>query len=113
VTAQLAIGGSDTDQSGIAAICRAVASAPDDSGDALRDAFGGPAHDALHEFAAQVQERDRSVAGELLRAKQQIEAALTDPDGDLDPGPALPAAIRRASATMDIAAPPDCTLEPS
>ena len=113
VTAQLAIGSSDTDQSGVAAICRAVASAPDDRGDALRDAFAGPAHDALHDLAAQVQERDRSVAGELLRAKQQIEAALTDPDGDLDPGPALPAAIRRASATMDIAAPPDCTLEPS
>jgi hypothetical protein len=113
VTAQLAIGGSDTDQSGIAAICRGVTSAPDDSGEALRDAFAGPAHDSLHDLAAQVQERDRSVAGDLLRAKQQIEAALTDADGDVDPGPALPAAIRRASATMDIAAPQDCTLEPS
>ena len=41
VTAQLAIGGSDTDQSGIAAICRGVTSAPDDSGEALRDAFAG------------------------------------------------------------------------
>jgi hypothetical protein len=113
LTAQLALGGPDTDQSGIATICRAVASAPADRGEALRDAFAGPAHDALHELAAQVQERDRSVAGELLRAKQQIEATLTSPDQDLDPGPALPAAIRRASATMDVAAPQDCTLEPS
>lgn len=113
VTAQLAIGGSDSDRSGVAAICRAVASAPDDGGDALRDAFGGPAHDALHELAGQVQERDRSAAGELLRAKQRIEASLNDPDSELDPGPALPAAIRRASAALDVAAPQDCTLEPS
>lgn len=114
ITAQLATGGADRDdRSGIAAICRAIASAPDDDGEALRDAFAGPAHDALHDLAARTEATDRSVAGELLRAKQQIEASLTDPDAELDPGPALPAAIRRASATVDIAAPEDCTLEPS
>lgn len=114
VAAELAIGGPDNDdQSGIATICRAVASAPDDGGTALRDAFGGPAHDDLHELAARTEATDRAVAGDLLRAKQQIEASLTDPDAALDPGAALPTAIRRATATLDIPAPDDCTLEPT
>ncbi len=114
VTAELAIGGPDSDdQSGIATICRAVASAPNDGGDALRDAFGGPAHDDLHDLAARTETADRAVAGELLRAKQRIEASLTDPDAKLDVGTALPDAIRGASATLNIAAPEECTLEPS
>lgn len=105
-------GGAD-DASGLGEICRAVDAAPTDDGVSLRAAFAGPPHDALHELAARLESADRSAAGDLLRAKQRIEAALSDPDTELEPGSELALEIRRATDLLDEPVPDACTLEPS
>ena len=52
--------------------------------DEFRELFEGPAHQALHDLADDLQEADlRPVAGDLLEAKQAVEAALAaDPVPD-------------------------------
>ena len=105
-------GGAD-DPSGLGEICRAVDAASTDSGVSLRTAFAGPPHDALHELAARLESEDRSAAGDLLRAKQKIEAALSDPATELDLDPDLRQEIRRATDLLDEPIPDACTLERS
>lgn len=105
--------GDTNDASGLGEICRAVAAVSTDNGVSLRSAFAGPPHDALHELAARLETEDRSAAGELLRSKQRIEAALSNPDTELDPDPDLVRQIRRAADRLDEPVPDPCTLEPS
>jgi hypothetical protein len=59
--------------------------------DAARAAFFGRAHGPLHTLAKAVQVSDRRAAGELLRAKQAVEADFGDPAADA----ALEADLRR------------------
>lgn len=52
--------------------------------DEFRELFDGPAHQALHDLAEDLQSSDlRPVAGDVLEAKQAVEAALAaDPVPD-------------------------------
>jgi hypothetical protein len=64
------------------ALCAARARAPEPQG--ARAAFFGRAHEPLHTLARAVQATDRRAAGELLRAKQAVEADLGGPAGGGD-----------------------------
>jgi hypothetical protein len=44
--------------------------------DEARQVFQDQSHAYLHQLAAELQEQDRSLAAELLEAKQQVERAL-------------------------------------
>ena len=44
--------------------------------DEARRVFQDQSHAYLHQLAAELQERDRSLAAELLEAKQQVERAF-------------------------------------
>ena len=65
-------------------LCDAVAEAAGGDAAAARAAFFDGAHQPLHELAAETAERDRAVAARLLEAKQAVEAALDDTNGDLE-----------------------------
>jgi hypothetical protein len=64
-------------------LCAAERQALEDR-EAARAAFFGRAHEPLHTLAKAVQPTDRRAAGELLRAKQAVEADLGDPAGRRD-----------------------------
>ena len=74
----------------VAAVCAAGARAPEDR-EAARTAFFGRAHGPLHTLAKAVQVTNRRAAGELLRAKQAVEAGFGGPAGS----GALEADLRR------------------
>lgn len=74
----------------VEAVCVAGARAPEDR-EAARAAFFGRAHGSLHTLAKAVQVTDRRAAGELLRAKQAVEADFGGPAG----GGVLEADLRR------------------
>ncbi|MGH9001161.1 MAG: hypothetical protein ACRDY7_17420 [Acidimicrobiia bacterium] len=52
--------------------------------EASRSAFLGRAHDPIHTLARAVQVTDRAAAGELLRAKQAVEADFGEAAGGGD-----------------------------
>jgi len=66
-------------------LCAARGRAPEDR-EAARAAFFGRVHEPIHTLAKAVQVTDRQAAGQLLRAKQAVEADFGDPagGGDLD-----------------------------
>jgi len=104
----------DADRDGAAAglgqLCAALERAtPEDVSD-VRLAFEGPPHDALHAFAGRTQDEDRTSAGELLRAKQRIEANLGSTPSELHPllEPLTAAIVNAAAATGDVL-PDSCT----
>lgn len=54
--------------------------------EAARSAFFGRAHEPIHTLAKAVLVTDRRAAGELLRAKQAVEAGFAQPAGSGDLG---------------------------
>ena len=81
-------------------LCRALRGAEAGDREVARMAFFDRSHDGLHDLARRAAEIDRSLAAELLEAKQQVEARLDgDEDGsDLAPDLRALAAVT-ASAT--------------
>lgn len=64
-------------------LCAARGRASEDR-QAARTAFFGRVHEPIHTLAKAVQVTDRRAAGDLLRAKQAVEADFADPAGDGD-----------------------------
>lgn len=72
------------DVNGLERLCQAQEATTTDE---VRELFEGPTHQALHDLADDLQRADvRPVAGDVLEAKQAVEAALaSDPvPDDLD-----------------------------
>lgn len=65
-------------------MCDAAAAAADGDVSAARETFED-SHAGLHALADVTSETDRQAAAELLRAKQEVEAALTAAADDLAP----------------------------
>ena len=58
------------------AVCKSLAALVDGS-EGTREVFMSDAHEGLHELAARlIDKEERSVAGDLLEAKQSVEAAF-------------------------------------
>jgi hypothetical protein len=114
VVGQVTSGGESDEsaRSGIDDLCAAIAAATSDDVIAVRTAFEGPPHDALHTLAGRTEKIDRSTAGTLLRAKQKIEANLAEPAATLEPllDP-LAAAIIDAAAVVGDESPSACSTE--
>lgn len=73
--------GVDGDVATAAGVCDAAQAAAIDVA-AARDVFFDFAHDGLHDLADRATDIDRTVAGELLRDKEQVEGLL---DGSTPP----------------------------
>lgn len=70
-------------QVAIEGLCEAETLAAGGLQSEARRVFQNQSHAYLHELAAQLEERDRVLAGELLEAKQEVEVALqkgSDPE---------------------------------
>jgi hypothetical protein len=65
----------------VGAMCAAVQAARDGDVDEARDTFENN-HAGLHALADELSETDRQRAGELLRAKQEVESVLDRAPGD-------------------------------
>ena len=65
----------------VGAMCAAVEAARDGDVDEARDIFENN-HAGLHALADELSETDRQRAGELLRAKQEVESVLGKASGD-------------------------------
>ena len=63
-------------QAAVTGLCEAQSLASGGGLDQARQVFQDQSHAYLHQLAAELQERDRSLAAELLEAKQQVERAL-------------------------------------
>jgi hypothetical protein len=63
-------------QAAVTGLCEAQSLASGGGLDEARQVFQDESHAYLHQLAAELQERDRSLAAELLEAKQQVERAL-------------------------------------
>ena len=68
--------GSRGPQAAVTGLCEAQSLASGGGLDEARQVFQDESHAYLHQLAADLQERDRSLAAELLEAKQQVERAL-------------------------------------
>lgn len=75
-------------------LCRALQAAEAGEHDEARTAFFDRSHDGLHDLAARAADIDRSLAADLLEAKQRVEASL---DGD-DEAPDLAGDLRSLAA---------------
>jgi hypothetical protein len=90
-------------QVAVEGLCKAEALAAQGQQDEARKVFQDQSHAYLHELAAQLQERNRALAAQLLEAKQQVERSL---EGGVDPEilagliGALRAVVESALATM-------------
>lgn len=104
-------GGSDElARSAIDDMCVAISGATSDDVAAVRSAFEGPPHDALHTLAGRTETLDRPTAGILLRAKQKIEANLGETAATLKPLLApLAAAITDAASVVGDEPPSECS----
>jgi hypothetical protein len=70
-------------QVAIEGLCEAETLAAGGLQSEARGVFQNQSHAYLHELAAQLEERDRVLAGQLLEAKQEVEVALqkgSDPE---------------------------------
>lgn len=85
-------------------VCDAIAALPDDP-DGAEAAFLDRAHQAIHLVAAAVQPLDPATAGELLVAKQAVEADLALGPPALDHLETLLAADRAAVRRLGLVAP--------
>lgn len=65
-------------QVAIEGLCEAETLAAGGLQDEAQQVFQDQSHAYLHELAAQLQERDRALAGQLLEAKQEVEVALDE-----------------------------------
>ena len=83
----------------VTALCDATQRAKQGQFPAARVAFHDRVHAALHELAADVAERHRSVAARLLEAKEQVEAVIDAPQS-----PDLSGRLRRLTAQTRAAA---------
>lgn len=103
-------GANESAPNGLDDLCVAIDTATTDDVAAVRSAFEGPPHDALHSLAGRTENVDRPTAGILLRAKQKIEANLGEPAATLEPllGP-LAAAITDASSVVGDEPPSACS----
>jgi hypothetical protein len=63
-------------QAAVTGLCEAQSFASGGGLDEARQVFQDQSHAYLHQLAAELQERDRSLAADLLEAKQQVERAL-------------------------------------
>lgn len=84
VAVTAACGGGDAPVSGAGDLDRLCDAQEVTVPDEFRELFEGPAHQALHDLADDLQAADlRPVAGDVLEAKQAVEAALAaDPVPD-------------------------------
>jgi hypothetical protein len=71
-----ATGGGDEYVGAVDGLCLAQQSATERDVDGARAYFEDLSHAALHEIAARVEAADRPLAGDLLEAKQRVEADL-------------------------------------
>jgi hypothetical protein len=85
-------------------VCEAIAAMPDDP-DGAEAAFLDRAHQAIHVVAGALQPVDPGVAGELLVAKQAVEADLALGPPALDHLEALLTADRAAVERLGLVAP--------
>lgn len=90
-----ALGGGDSQTPDVAAqtspltgVCKALTEARAGDAESSRAVFFDEAHDGLHDLASRTAEMDRTVAAELLRAKERVEA-LMDAGSPSDLRPAL------------------------
>ena len=65
-------------QVAIEGLCEAETLAAGGLQSEARRVFQNRSHTYLHELAAQLEERDRVLAGQLLEAKQEVEVALQE-----------------------------------
>jgi hypothetical protein len=65
-------------QAAVEGLCEAETLAAGGLQDEAQQVFQDQSHAYLHELAAQLQERDRDLAGQLLEAKQEVEVALLE-----------------------------------
>jgi hypothetical protein len=68
--------GSQDPQAAVEGLCEAETLASGGLVGEARRVFQNQSHAYLHELAAQLQDRDRSLAAELLQAKQRVESSL-------------------------------------
>ncbi|HZA27503.1 MAG TPA: hypothetical protein VE915_07655 [Actinomycetota bacterium] len=98
--------GSSSPQAAVTGLCEAQSLASGGGLDEARQVFQDQSHAYLHQLAAELQERDRSLAAELLEAKQQVERALqagADPELLADLIGRLRAVVESALASMGMA----------
>lgn len=65
-------------QVAIEGLCEAETLAAGGLQEEAQQVFQDQSHAYLHELAAQLQDRDRELAGQLLEAKQEVEVALQE-----------------------------------
>ena len=65
-------------QAAIEGLCEAETLAAGGLQEEARQVFQDRSHAYLHELAAQLEEPDRELAGQLLKAKQEVEVALEE-----------------------------------
>jgi hypothetical protein len=65
-------------QAAVEGLCEAETLAAGGLQGEAQQVFQDQSHAYLHELAAQLQERDRDLAGQLLEAKQEVEVALLE-----------------------------------
>ncbi len=77
------VAGNDTDAptggsgaSPLSGVCGALIAARSGDTEEARTVFVDDAHDGLHDLATRTAEVDRAAAGDLLRAKERIEALM-------------------------------------
>lgn len=93
-------------QVAVQGLCEAEVLASGGQPDEARRVFQDQSHAYLHELAAQLQERDRALAAQLLETKQQVEGALQGgANPEILPGliGGLRAVVESALASMGVA----------
>lgn len=98
--------GSRGPQAAVTGLCEAQSLASGGGLDEARQVFQDESHAYLHQLAGELQERDRSLAAELLEAKQQVERAFQaegDPELMTDLIVRLRAVAEAALASMGMA----------
>jgi len=97
--------GQSRTQVAVEGLCEAETLAAGGLQDEAQQVFQDQSHAYLHELAAQLQERDRALAGQLLEAKQEVEVALqemSDPETLAIRIGALRAVVESAVAVMGL-----------
>ena len=98
--------GSRGPQAAVTGLCEAQSAASGGGVDEARQVFQDQSHAYLHQLAAELRERDRSLAADLLEAKQQVERAFQaegDPELLTDLIVRLRAVVETALASMGMA----------
>jgi hypothetical protein len=98
--------GSSDPQVAVTGLCEAQSLASGGGLEESRQVFQDQSHAYLHQLAAELQERDRSLAAELLEAKQQVERAFqaeADPELLTDLIVQLREVVEAALASMGMA----------